>query len=64
MPKKLIADIYGAYADEKQLNTEPAVMPETNGDEEQQADVLATPAVDPGLPAGGDPLANELAGTV
>lgn len=64
MPKKLIADIYGAYADEKQLNTEPAVMPETNGDEEQQADVLATPAVDPAAAPAGDPLANELAGTV
>lgn len=42
MPKKLIADIYGSYAEEKQLNVEPAVQPETQGDESQQADILAT----------------------
>jgi hypothetical protein len=41
MPKKLIADIYGAYAEEKQLNVEPAMQPETQGDEPQAADTLA-----------------------
>lgn len=47
MPKKLIADIYGAYAEEKKLNVEPAIQPETAGDEAQAADLLATPAPAP-----------------
>lgn len=47
MPKKLIADIYGAYAEEKQLNTEPTIQPETAGDEAQPADILSDPGADP-----------------
>ena len=58
MPKKLIADIYGAYAEEKQLNVEPAVQPETAGDEAQQADILANPSA-PAAPAPGAVPAGE-----
>jgi hypothetical protein len=55
MPKKLIADIYGAYAEEKQLNVEPAIQPETQGDEAQPADILATPPAAGATPeAGGE----------
>ena len=47
MPKKLIADIYGSYADSKGFNEEPAVSIEMPADE-QAADELATDNLDLG----------------
>lgn len=64
MPKKLIADIYNSYADEKQLNTEPAVDANASGMESQAADMVAAPPPPPAAaptpaapPAGGEPAA-------
>ena len=59
MPKKLVADIYGAYSQKMELVTEPAIEQSDAQPGEQPADAMAgagAPAPDAAAPAA-DPAA-------